>query len=206
MKRPFQFRLKTVFWVTLLVAAVSWDCRPRHRVGNISWTTTSGVPGGIQTIEWMDGTKLEQWQSQPTEWRLEGEEIVLDEELYDLARDLQPGTIARPAVDFPSSLAEEAMEHPKQLSALLLQQLEHVIGLLEDLPPSEAAIGWDEPRVTNWLTVFGDLRESVLAGKRIPYACYIRGLDFDGICGGEIFDATAHIDETISLLEDWHTR
>ena len=95
------------------------------------------------------------------------------------------------------------MKDPKELAERLLRQLDQVIQLLEDLPPSEEAFGWDEPRVKNWLKVFRDLRSSLLAGNRIEYACYIRGLDMSEITAGIINDITVKIDGTISEMEDW---
>lgn len=93
--------------------------------------------------------------------------------------------------------------YPKDLAERLQHQLDYVIQLLESLPPSEAAIGWDRPRIENWLKVFRDLGSSLLAGNHIKYACYVRGLDMSGITAGKIFDATLGIDETTSEMEDW---
>jgi hypothetical protein len=85
----------------------------------------------------------------------------------------------------------------------LVRKLDRVIALLTDLPELEAAIGWDEPRLINWLRVFGDLRGSVLAGQRPEYVIYVRGLDMDGICGGEIFDAVLDIDMAIEMINEY---
>lgn len=82
----------------------------------------------------------------------------------------------------------------------LVRKIDRVIALLTDLPESEAAIGWDEPRIINWLKVFGDLRASVLAGKWPEDVVYVRGLDMDGICGGEIFDAVLDVDVAIGKI------
>ena len=77
MPRP-QLSLKTLLWLMVAVALVSWASRPNHEVGHISWATTKGVPGGVQTVERMDGRKYEKRRGKPIPWRMEGEEIVLD--------------------------------------------------------------------------------------------------------------------------------
>jgi len=42
--------------------------------------TVEGEPGGIQTIEWMDGKKYVKRRDAPIPWHMDGEEIVLDAE------------------------------------------------------------------------------------------------------------------------------
>ncbi|HWB07786.1 MAG TPA: hypothetical protein VG826_00980 [Pirellulales bacterium] len=75
------------------------------------------------------------------------------------------------------------------LTDRLIREIDHVIALLTDLPVSEVNVGWDVPRATNWISVFTNLHNSVLSGKQPQSVCYCRGLDFDSICGGQIFDA-----------------
>lgn len=82
----------------------------------------------------------------------------------------------------------------------LVRKIDIVIALLKDLPPSHLGQHWDEPQVANWLKVFGDLRASLLAGKRPEYVCYVRGLDMCGPCCSELGDAVCEVDVAIGKI------
>lgn len=82
----------------------------------------------------------------------------------------------------------------------LVRKIDRVLALLTDLPA--AVIGWDESAVANWRKVFGDLRISVLAGKRPEHVIYLRGLDMCGPCCLELSDAVCDIDVAIGKINN----
>ncbi len=88
----------------------------------------------------------------------------------------------------------------------LLQRLDGVLDTLNNLPASEAAFGWDAPRVANWKRVFTELRAAIAAGPPLPddyrNVVFARGLDMDSLTYGAIFDMTVEIDLNLQRVAD----
>lgn len=89
----------------------------------------------------------------------------------------------------------------------LLRKVDAVIATLAVLPAAEKQIGWDDQRAQKWLKVFGRLRDALTTGKSLrpeyENVIFVRGMDFDGICGGGIFDLAADVGcDLVDLIKE----
>jgi hypothetical protein len=86
----------------------------------------------------------------------------------------------------------------------VLSRLDAIIETLSCVPQDEIDVGWDPPRVKNWIGVFSNLREMVAQGKpllpRYKNAIYVRGLNMDGIGSGRVFDMVLKLDFDLEAI------
>lgn len=91
-----------------------------------------------------------------------------------------------------------------ELRRQILADLDVALAALRNITPAEEANGWDEPRAQNWRDVFGRLRDAVRDGRplRMDYdgVVFSRGLDMDGVCSGNVFDAAVRIGRAVREL------
>lgn len=82
----------------------------------------------------------------------------------------------------------------------LVVKIDRAIAVLTETPASHLGQDWGKPQVENWLKVFGDLRTSVLAGRRPEHVTYVRGLDMCVPCCSELCNAVCDIDVAIGKI------
>ncbi len=77
---------------------------------------------------------------------------------------------------------------------LLLHKIETIAGHLnQSLSSIELSNGWQEDTRIKWLKFFENLMANIKNKDTIPERSIASGMDFDGICNGELFEQGAVI-------------